>query len=268
MDGRRRYWKPLEDHGRLEALRNPRSFYPWKIVEYSSNVDLVETKCHMEDHCRYNSVTSGIRVSQFEAMENEGQECGCEIHDLRGMIMGEIMRIRGETKKSGDLLVENSRICEPMYHFANVSWLVREREAKAVDDFMWEMKQYLESFNVVDDASKIKMEMEERDMTMEEYVQYETEKALRNAIVYDDALSLESCFSSEPTVSPQYVDRVNLKKETSLSKYDDDEYNVISYNDLFPFNIISVNDSKLDTGNDDNSINIKKSLWDISIKPL
>nr|GEY39912.1 hypothetical protein [Tanacetum cinerariifolium] len=74
MDGRRRYWKPLEDHGRLEALRNPRSFYPWKIIEYSSNVDLVETKCHMEDHCRYNSVTSGIRVSQFEAMENEGDK--------------------------------------------------------------------------------------------------------------------------------------------------------------------------------------------------
>ncbi|GKE09237.1 putative retrotransposon gag domain, aspartic peptidase domain protein, partial [Tanacetum coccineum] len=32
-----------------------------------------------------------------------------------------------------------------------------KREAKAVDDFLWEMEQYLEGVNVVDDASKIKM---------------------------------------------------------------------------------------------------------------
>nr|GEZ16651.1 putative retrotransposon Gag domain, aspartic peptidase domain protein [Tanacetum cinerariifolium] len=31
------------------------------------------------------------------------------------------------------------------------------REARAVDDFLWEMEQYLEGVNVVDDASKIKM---------------------------------------------------------------------------------------------------------------
>ncbi|GJY29557.1 hypothetical protein Tco_0405324 [Tanacetum coccineum] len=109
--------------------------------------------------------------------------------------------------------------------------------------------------------------MEDRDMTMEEYVRYKTEKALRNgktynwettrygkiryvddindlgifetkfsAIVYADALTSELEFlefSSEPTVSPQYVDEVNLKNETSLSECDDEEYNVISYNDLF-----------------------------------
>ncbi|GKB41186.1 hypothetical protein Tco_0886128 [Tanacetum coccineum] len=40
------------------------------------------------------------------------------------------------------------------------------------------------------------------------------------------------------------------------------------YNDLFPFNIISVNDSKLDTDNDDDKIDIKQSLGDISIEPL
>nr|GEV58699.1 hypothetical protein [Tanacetum cinerariifolium] len=41
--------------------------------------------------------------------------------------------------------------------------------------------------------------MEHRDMTMKEYVQYETEKALRNAIVYEDALTSELKFSSKPT---------------------------------------------------------------------
>ncbi|GKE01326.1 hypothetical protein Tco_1389309 [Tanacetum coccineum] len=139
--------------------------------------------------------------------------------------------------------------------------------------------------------------MEDRDMTMEEYIQYETEKALRNgkiynwetttygkimyvedindlrffetkfsAIVYDDPLSLKLGFSSEPTVSPQHVDEINLKNKTSLSENDDEEYNVISYNDLFPFNIIYVNDSKLDMDNDDDKIDIKQSSGDIFVE--
>ncbi|GJU15297.1 hypothetical protein Tco_1143263 [Tanacetum coccineum] len=87
-------------------------------------------------------------------------------------------------------------------------------------------------------------------------------------IVYDDALTSELEFSSEPMVSPQHGDEVNLKNETSLSEYDDEEYNVISYSDLFPFNIFSVNDSKLDTDNDGDKINIKQSFGDISIEPL
>ncbi|GJR85355.1 hypothetical protein Tco_0209366 [Tanacetum coccineum] len=81
--------------------------------------------------------------------------------------------------------------------------------------------------------------MDDPDITMKEYVQYETKKALRNgkvynwetatygkiryvedindltffetkfpAIVYDDALIFESDFSSEPTVNPHHVDEV------------------------------------------------------------
>ncbi|GKF73094.1 hypothetical protein Tco_0219426, partial [Tanacetum coccineum] len=41
--------------------------------------------------------------------------------------------------------------------------------------------------------------MDDPDITMEEYVQLETERALRNAIVYNDALASKSDFSSEPT---------------------------------------------------------------------
>ncbi|GKB99471.1 hypothetical protein Tco_0985608 [Tanacetum coccineum] len=37
------------------------------------------------------------------------------------------------------------------------SSFVGKQEAKAVADFLWEMEQYLEGANVVDDASKIKM---------------------------------------------------------------------------------------------------------------
>ncbi|GJT13511.1 hypothetical protein Tco_0860553 [Tanacetum coccineum] len=131
-------------------------------------------------------------------------------------------------------------------------------------------------------------EIDGPDITIEEYVQLETKKVVRNgevynweiatygkiryvedvhylkffetefpAIVFDDALTFELEFSSEPTTSPQHVDEVNLKSETSFSEYDEEEYNVISYNDLFPFNMFSVNDSKLDTNNNNDKINIK-----------
>ncbi|GJR89459.1 hypothetical protein Tco_0213470 [Tanacetum coccineum] len=141
--------------------------------------------------------------------------------------------------------------------------------------------------------------MEDSNMTIKEYVQYETDKALRNGkvynwdnatygkinyigdinylrffetkfpyIVYKDALTSVLDFSSEPTVSPQHVNVVNWKNETSLSEYDDKKYDFISYNDLFPYNIFSVNDLKLDKDNDDDKIDIKRSSGDISIEPL
>ncbi|GKA71592.1 hypothetical protein Tco_0777731 [Tanacetum coccineum] len=140
--------------------------------------------------------------------------------------------------------------------------------------------------------------MDNPDITIEEYVQYETKKALRNgqvynwetatygkiryfddinylrffetkfpAIVYEDALTSELEFSSEPTVSPQHVDEVNWKSETSFSEYDDEKYNVISYNDLFPYNVFSIDNLKLDEDNDDDKIDIKQSLGDLFIKP-
>ncbi|GJU56841.1 hypothetical protein Tco_1234607 [Tanacetum coccineum] len=99
-------------------------------------------------------------------------------------------------------------------------------------------------------------EIDDPDITIEEYVQLETERALRKSkeynwetatygkiwddedvhylrlfetefpvIVYNDAWESKSGFSSEPTVSPQHVDEVDLKDETSLSEYDEEEYN-------------------------------------------
>ncbi|GKD55016.1 hypothetical protein Tco_1288403 [Tanacetum coccineum] len=101
--------------------------------------------------------------------------------------------------------------------------------------------------------------MDNPGTTLEEFVQYETEKALMSnhvynwetakygkiswcldsidinclkyfetkfqAIVYDDALKLELDFSSEPTLSSQHVDKVNWKNKTSLFDYDHEEYN-------------------------------------------
>ncbi|GKC16510.1 hypothetical protein Tco_1013292 [Tanacetum coccineum] len=80
------------------------------------------------------------------------------------------------------------------------------------------------------------------------------------AIVYNDALTSRSDFLTEPTISPQHIYEFNLKDETSLSKCDEEEQNVLYFNDLFPFNVIYPDDSKSDKDNDDDDkIDIKQS---------
>ncbi|GJT32301.1 hypothetical protein Tco_0922720 [Tanacetum coccineum] len=56
-----------------------------------------------------------------------------------------------------------------------------------------------------------------------------------SAIVYNDALTCKLDFSIEPTLSPQHIDEFDLKDETSLSKCDEVEQNILYFNDLFPF---------------------------------
>ncbi|GJT74913.1 reverse transcriptase domain-containing protein [Tanacetum coccineum] len=70
------------------------------------------------------------------------------------------------------------------------------------------------------------------------------------AITYNDALI-------EPTISPQHIDEFNLKDETLLSKYDEEELKVLYFNDLFSFNIIYPDNLKSDKDNDDNEIKTK-----------
>ncbi|GJZ56412.1 hypothetical protein Tco_0611605 [Tanacetum coccineum] len=76
------------------------------------------------------------------------------------------------------------------------------------------------------------------------------------ASVYDDALTSKLDFLTEPTVSPQHIDEFNLKDDTSLSKHDEEEQNVLYFNDRFPLNIIYPNDPKLDNDNDNDEIDI------------
>ncbi|GKB44320.1 hypothetical protein Tco_0889262 [Tanacetum coccineum] len=82
------------------------------------------------------------------------------------------------------------------------------------------------------------------------------------AIVYNDALTSKSDFSTEPTLCPQHIDEFDLKNETSLSKYDEVEPNVLYFNDLFPFNIIYPDDQKSDKGNDENTNKLIEESYD------
>ncbi|GJV44666.1 hypothetical protein Tco_1429202 [Tanacetum coccineum] len=124
--------------------------------------------------------------------------------------------------------------------------------------------------------------MDDPNITMKEYIRLEEEKARRRgkvynwetttygkiwdnedvydlrsvetefpAIVFNDTLKYEATLSCEPT-----------KSETSLSKCDEEEENVLYFNDLFHFNVIYPDDSKSDKDNDDDEIDIKQSLGD------
>ncbi|GKB90269.1 hypothetical protein Tco_0962541 [Tanacetum coccineum] len=79
------------------------------------------------------------------------------------------------------------------------------------------------------------------------------------AIVYNDAQMSKSDLLTEPILSPQHIDEFDLNDETSLSKYDEEEQNILYFNDLFSFNIIHPNDLMTEKDNDDNEIDIIQS---------
>ncbi|GJY94534.1 hypothetical protein Tco_0510895, partial [Tanacetum coccineum] len=89
------------------------------------------------------------------------------------------------------------------------------------------------------------------------------------AIVYNDAQTSKLNFLTEPTLSPQHIDEFNLKDETSLSECDEEEQNVLNFNDLFPFFTYCYPDElKTDTDNDNDKVDIEHSSGDLSVKPL
>ncbi|GJU68884.1 putative CCCH-type zinc finger family protein [Tanacetum coccineum] len=88
------------------------------------------------------------------------------------------------------------------------------------------------------------------------------------AIVYNDAQTSKLDSLTELILNPQHIDEFNLKDETSLSECDEEEQNVLNFNDLFSFNVVYPNDLKSDKENDDDKIDIEHSLGDLSVKLL
>ncbi|GJW47033.1 hypothetical protein Tco_0078679 [Tanacetum coccineum] len=87
------------------------------------------------------------------------------------------------------------------------------------------------------------------------------------AIVYNDAQTSKLELLTEPTLIPQHIDEFNLNDETSVSEYDEEEQNILYFNDLFPFNIIRLNDLKSENDNDDNDTDIIQYSEDIALPP-
>nr|GEU79252.1 putative ribonuclease H-like domain-containing protein [Tanacetum cinerariifolium] len=130
-------------------------------------------------------------------------------------------------------------------------------------------------------------EMDDPNITMEEHIRLEEEIARRRgkvcnwetaaygkiwydediyyliffekeflAIVYNDALTSKPEISTKPTITLNHVEKVDFEFEILFSESDDEDYTVIYDNDSFSYKIISSNDLKLDTGNDNGKINI------------
>nr|GEY65782.1 zinc finger, CCHC-type [Tanacetum cinerariifolium] len=100
---------------------------------------------------------------------------------------------------------------------------------------------------------------------MEEYVQFETERALRNDQVFNWKTVMYGLIRIE---SPHHVEEVDLKIKISFSKSNDEDYIVIYNNNSLSYKINFVNDLKSDTDNNDDKINDKLSSENILIKPL
>ncbi|GJX10810.1 hypothetical protein Tco_0200669 [Tanacetum coccineum] len=108
--------------------------------------------------------------------------------------------------------------------------------------------------------------MDNLNITMEEYIRLEEEKARWHGKVYNWETAKYD-FLTELTLCPQHIDEFDLKDETSLSEYDEVEQNILYFNDLFPFNIIHPDDLKSGKDNDDNKIDIIQSLKDMALPP-
>nr|GFB53141.1 hypothetical protein [Tanacetum cinerariifolium] len=88
------------------------------------------------------------------------------------------------------------------------------------------------------------------------------------AIIYNDALATDPEVSSEPTISFHNAIKVDFDFTISFAESDDEDYTFIYDKNSSSYKLISVNNLKLDTGNDIDEINVKLPSDDISIKPL
>ncbi|GJS98161.1 hypothetical protein Tco_0819331 [Tanacetum coccineum] len=117
--------------------------------------------------------------------------------------------------------------------------------------------------------------MDNPDITMEEYIELEAEKARRRissdfenefpVIVYNDALATDHKISSEPLVSP--LDNNEIEFRISLDESDNEDYICIYEGSSFSSKLISVNDLKTDSRNYNDKVNIELPSDDASFKP-
>ncbi|GJX98321.1 hypothetical protein Tco_0355340 [Tanacetum coccineum] len=127
--------------------------------------------------------------------------------------------------------------------------------------------------------------MDDPNITMEVYIRLEEEKARRHgkvynwetatygriwdddevynlrfvetefsAIVFNDTFTSQAALSCEPTVSPLNDDKFDFR--ISFDEFDDEDYTVIFDKNSFSYKIISVDDLKTDSENDNDRVNM------------
>nr|GEU93686.1 reverse transcriptase domain-containing protein [Tanacetum cinerariifolium] len=96
--------------------------------------------------------------------------------------------------------------------------------------------------------------MDDPNITIEEYIRLEEEKARRSAIVFNDTLTSEVALLCEPTVSPLNNNHIDFR--ISFDESDDEDYTVIYDKNSFSCKIIYVNDLKTDSEDDNDKVNM------------
>ena len=138
---------------------------------------MTELKNQVEGLVGLDSEFRGMRDDFRVVINTLSGDLRREIHDLRDMFMGEITKLRKEVGEEisaihqtieglqTDMVLCKRSMASGGGNTSNIasklevpkpSPFMGKREARAVDDFLWEMEQYMEGVNIVDDASKIK----------------------------------------------------------------------------------------------------------------
>ncbi|GKD12424.1 hypothetical protein Tco_1196831 [Tanacetum coccineum] len=92
--------------------------------------------------------------------------------------------------------------------------------------------------------------MDDPSMTMEEYIMFEEEKALKPefpAIVINDAFAMQDTFQCKSQVSTPINDEFDFR--ISFDKSDDEDYTIIYDTNSFSYKMIYVNNLKTDSKN-------------------
>ncbi|GKC77329.1 hypothetical protein Tco_1128103 [Tanacetum coccineum] len=96
--------------------------------------------------------------------------------------------------------------------------------------------------------------MDDPNITLEEYIRLVEEKARRCAIVFNEMLTSEAALSCESTVSFLNNDEVDFR--ISFDKSDNEDCTIIFDKNSFSYKIISVNNLKTDSENDNDKVNM------------
>nr|GEY87076.1 hypothetical protein [Tanacetum cinerariifolium] len=154
--------------------------------------------------------------------------------------------------------------------------LEEEKARRCGKVFKWETAKY---------ENLLQVKMEDPNITMEEYIRLEEEKARRcgkvfkwetakygkirydedvhdirsvetefPAIVFNDSLAYEKTLSCNPTVSS--LNNNDIYFRISFDESDDEDYTVIFDKNLFSYKIISANNLKMDSENDNEKVNM------------
>nr|GEX70589.1 hypothetical protein [Tanacetum cinerariifolium] len=89
---------------------------------------------------------------------------------------------------------------------------------------------------------------------MKEYIRLVEEKARRRGKVYKLETATYVTLSYEPTVSPLNDNKIDFR--ISFDESDDEDYTVIYDKNSFSYKIISVNELKIDSKNDNDKVNM------------